>query len=114
MPLTLRNKAETLFWKRHEKILGDEDTEEEHPRYSNFSFDEGSGMASEEELDPEEHPHIYYDPDEDAFFYQPADILNDTDGPKRDSDASGILLRTFDLIHFYQFRGRNFYKEGGL
>ncbi|GLT70440.1 hypothetical protein SLA2020_425210 [Shorea laevis] len=43
MPLTLRNKAETLFWKRHEEILGDDDTEEEHPRYSNFSFDEGSG-----------------------------------------------------------------------
>jgi hypothetical protein len=38
MPLTLRNEAEASFWKRHEEILGDEDTEEEHPRYSNFSF----------------------------------------------------------------------------
>jgi hypothetical protein len=47
MPLTFRNEAEVSFWKRHEEILGDEDIAEEHSRYSNFSFDEGSEMASE-------------------------------------------------------------------
>jgi hypothetical protein len=57
-----------------------------------LAFDEGSEMASEEELDPEEHPHIYYDPDEDAFFYQPADVVSDMDGPERGSDTSGTLL----------------------
>ncbi|GLT54274.1 hypothetical protein SLA2020_274860 [Shorea laevis] len=72
--LTPQNDIEVAFWKRQEEVLGDEDTTEEHSHYSNYSYDEGSKMASEEELDPEEHPHIYYDPDEDAFYYQPTDI----------------------------------------
>ncbi|GLT70871.1 hypothetical protein SLA2020_429240 [Shorea laevis] len=100
IPLTLRNKTEVAFWKRQEEVLGDEDTMEEHSHYSNYSFHEGSEMVSKEELDPEEHLHIYYDPDEDAFYYQPADIVSDMDGPEWGSDTSGTFSRTFGYVPF--------------
>ncbi|GLT55309.1 hypothetical protein SLA2020_284440 [Shorea laevis] len=90
--LTLRNEIEVSFWKRQVEVLGDGDTKEEYSHYSNFSFYEGPEMVSEEELDPEEHPHIYYDPDEDVFFDKPANVLSDMDRLETHSGTSSTLL----------------------
>jgi hypothetical protein len=48
--------------------------------------------VSEEELDPEDHPNIYYDPEEDKLFYKQVDVLSDVDRLENDSDTSGTFL----------------------
>ncbi|GLT53423.1 hypothetical protein SLA2020_266930 [Shorea laevis] len=98
--LTFRNEIKVSFWKRQAEVLGEEDTKDESVCYSNFSVDEGSKIVAEEELDLEEHPNIYYDSNEDGFFYKPTNVLSDVDGPKSDSDTSGTFLsRLFRFIY---------------
>jgi hypothetical protein len=47
---------------------------------------------SEEEYNPKEDPNIYYDLEEEGFFYKPTDVVSDVDGPEYDSDTSGTFL----------------------
>jgi hypothetical protein len=86
-----KDERRTLRWEEQIKILGDDDTDEGSTRYSNFSFEEGPVWVPEEESDAEEDPIIYYDPEEDVFFYEPSDVVDVVDEPEYDSDTSGTF-----------------------
>jgi hypothetical protein len=85
------DETRTLRWEEQIKILGDDHSDEGSTRYSNFSFEEGPIWVPEEEADPEEDPLMYYDLEEDIFFYVPLDRVDVVGGPEYDSDTSGIF-----------------------
>jgi hypothetical protein len=90
--LTFRSEIEVSFWRRQIEVLSDDDTNEESTRCSHFSLEEGSEKVSEEESDPEEDLNIYNNSEEDRFFYKPAYVVSDVDGPEYDSDTLGTFL----------------------